>query len=86
MEMRQKTKMYTRPEIELVPCTFPAIMGPSIHAKGSDWTDVDGGGLNFDPYTRPTGYEPSNAFRFKSVWDAKAKELQDGELVEVPLD
>ncbi len=89
MNSRQKTsarRAYTRPEVWVVPCQIPAIMGPSrIHAAGSDWINNPESGLNWNDGL-PSTYNPSGSFGFKSVWEAKAKVLQDGQIVEVPLD
>lgn len=86
MNSRQKTsarRAYTRPEVWLVPCNVPTIMGPSIHALGSDWNDKGTEALDFNKYDRTIA---PTSFQLRSVWDATAKELQDGQLVVISYD
>lgn len=64
---------------------IPTVMEPSIQARGNNWLDGGTEELGFGSYTGSTG-SSVGSFRFKSVWDATAKELRDGELVEVPID
>ena len=86
MNSRQKTsarRAYTRPEVWVVPCQIPAIMGPSIHALGADWKNNPDESLGFEKWTDRTN-PPS--FQLRSVWDPTAKELQDGQLVVISYD
>ena len=86
MNSRQKTsarRAYTRPEVWVVPCNIPAIMGPSLHAQGSNWINKPDTPLGFDQYVRPNA---PTSFQLRSVWDATAKELQDGQLVVISYD
>ena len=77
---------YCRPATWIVPCEVTPFMSPSPHAVGNGWNEVDGGGLNWNN-GRPAGAgDPVGNFSFKSVWDATAKELQNGELVIVPIE
>lgn len=86
MNSRQKTsarRAYTRPEVWVVPCNVPTIMGPSLHALGSDWINENEQTLNFDKFTRDV---TPGSFQLRSVWDVTAKELQDGQLVVISYD
>ncbi len=86
MNSRQKTsarRAYTRPEVWEVPCNVPTIMGPSIHALGSDWINENDKTLDFNKYDRTTA---PTSFQLRSVWDATVKELQDGQLVVISYD
>lgn len=76
-------RAYTRPEVWVVPCNIPAIMGPSLHALGSDWINENDKTLDFNRYNRP---DAPTSFQLRSVWDATAKELQDGQLVVISYD
>lgn len=88
--IRMKAKMntrtrcrYVRPELWVIPCAIPPIMGPSIHARGTNWTQGGTEDLNFNGGGT---ISPTQNFGFKSVWDASVTELQDGKLVVIPGD
>ena len=86
MNKTYNKRAYARPEIEVVPCAISSIMAATVRADGFGWNyenrDLGNGWEN----GRPEVVSPFSAFRFKSVWDATAKELQDGELITVSID
>ena len=82
----QVRQAYCRPETWTVPCELAPMMGPSVHAVGNHWTDGGEFGSSSDWGSgRPPG-APDATFQFKSVWDATAKELHNGEIVTVGID
>lgn len=77
---------YCRPETWTVPCEVFPLMGPSIHAVGHEWSPGGEFSTNWGDGRPTSGGAGAGGFQLKSVWDATAKELQNGEIVTVPID